>query len=61
MIGNNVDIILSSPDQHVFGELRKQTPEGIWVWYGAGDYAALHFYPQHRIVQIIDRGPNPRW
>ena len=60
MLGNNVEVILVNPDQRVSGELRRQTEEGIWVYYGWAEKAALHFYPQHRIVEIIDQGRTYR-
>ena len=60
MLGHNVDVILSNPDQTVSGELRQQTAEGVWLYYGWAEKAAVHFFPQHRIVEIVDRGRNYR-
>lgn len=60
MLGNNVDVILRDPDQKVSGELRRQAMEGIWLYYGWAEKAAVHFFPQHRIVEIVDCGRNYR-
>jgi hypothetical protein len=60
MLGNNVDVRLCNPDQTISGELRKQTIEGIWLYYGWAEQAAVHFFPQHRIVEITDRGRRYR-
>lgn len=56
MRGNNIDVILRDPEQTVSGELRRQTVEGVWIYYGWAEKAAIHFFPQHRIVEIIDCG-----
>ena len=56
MTGNRVEVKLCDPDATVSGELRKQTVEGVWVYHGWAERAALHFYPQHRIVEIVDNG-----
>jgi hypothetical protein len=55
MLGNNVQVILTM-GEIVNGELRKQTVEGVWIYFGWAEQAAVHFYPQHRIMEIIDRG-----
>ena len=60
MLGNNVDVTLRDPEQTVSGELRKQTTEGIWLYYGWAEKAAVHFFPQHRIVEVVDRGRTYR-
>lgn len=60
MLGNNVDVKLCAPDEIISGELRKQTIEGVWLYYGWAEQAAVHFFPQHRIVEIIDRGRTYR-
>lgn len=60
MIGHNVDVKLRQPDETISGELRNQTQEGVWLYYGWAENAALHFFPQHRIVEIIDRGRTYR-
>ena len=60
MLGNNVDVTLREPNETVSGELRRQTVEGVWVYFGWAEKAALHFYPQHRIIEIIDRGRTYR-
>jgi hypothetical protein len=57
MLGHTVTVYLLSPDTHVRGELRKQTAEGVWLYHGMAEKAALHFYPQHRISEIEDNGP----
>ena len=57
MIGNRIEVKLHDPDATVSGELRKQSVEGVWVYRGWAEQAALHFYPQHRIVEIVDNGP----
>jgi len=56
MLGNNVEVRLCDPPETIAGELRKQSVEGVWVYYGWAEQAALHFYPQHRVVELIDRG-----
>lgn len=60
MLGHNVDVTLREPDETVSGELRRQTVEGVWIYFGWAEQAALHFYPQHRIIEIIDRGRTYR-
>lgn len=60
MLGNNVDIKLRDPDATVSGELRRQTAEGVWLYYGWAEQAAVHFFPQHRIIEMIDRGRTYR-
>ena len=60
MLGNNVDVKLINPEETISGELRKQTGEGVWIYFGWAERAALHFYPQHRIIEIIDRGRTYR-
>lgn len=57
LLGHDVDVILREPDQTISGELRRQTAEGVWVYYGWAAKAAVHFFPVHRIVELIDRGP----
>ncbi|MDE2232539.1 MAG: hypothetical protein KGJ90_00205 [Patescibacteria group bacterium] len=41
----------------VDGELRQQSTEGVWLFHGLAEKAAVHFYPQHRIREIADLGP----
>ncbi len=60
MLGNNVDVKLRTPDEIVSGELRRQSLEGVWIYYGWAEKAAVHFYPQHRILEIIDKGRTYR-
>lgn len=60
MLGNNVDVKLCNPDENISGELRKQNVEGVWVYFRWAERAALHFYPQHRIVEIVDCGRTYR-
>lgn len=60
MIGNRVEMKLCDPPQTVSGELRKHGIEGAWVYHGWAEKAALHFYPQHRIIEIKDHGPVRR-
>lgn len=57
MLGNRVELSLCNPLEEVYGELRKQGSEGVWIYHGFSEQAAVHFYPQHRIVSIKDRGP----
>lgn len=57
MIGNRVEVTLTNPKDSITGELRKQNQEGIWLYYGWADHAAVHFFPTHRIVEILDLGP----
>ncbi len=59
MLGNFVRVYLSNPTQSVDGELRKQSTEGVWLYHGWAEQAALHFYPQHRILEIADLGRRP--
>ncbi len=56
MLGNNVAVVLTAPDQEVKGELRRQTSEGVWVYGGWAESACLTFYPAHRIVEVRDLG-----
>lgn len=56
MIGNNVDVLLREPEQRISGELRKQNIEGVWIYGGWAEQAALKFYPIHRVVEIKDAG-----
>ncbi len=57
MIGNRVRVRFIDSDDPIDGELRKQSPEGVWLYYGWAENAALHFFPQNRIKEIEDRGP----
>lgn len=57
MIGNRVTVQLTEPDQVVRGELRKQNVEGVWIYGGLYDSAALTFYPMRRILEVRDDGP----
>lgn len=57
MIGHNVTLKLTAPDEKVAGELRRQSVEGVWVYHGWAENAKVRFYPQHRIVEIQDEGP----
>ena len=56
MIGHNVRVRLCLPEETVQGELRKETPEGVWIYHGFMEQAKLRFYPMHRIMQIEDNG-----
>ena len=56
MLGNRVRVILSNPDQEIAGELRRQSVEGVWLYHGWAENAAVHFYPQHRIKEMADLG-----
>lgn len=57
MLGNNVRVyFIDEQGGYVDGELRKQSVEGVWIWTGFSEQAAVHFYPQHRIKEIEDRG-----
>lgn len=60
MLGHKVDVVLRDPDKTVTGELRRQTIEGVWLYFGWAEQAAVHFFPQHRIVEIVDRGKTYR-
>lgn len=60
MLGNHVEVKLRDPPATVSGELRQQTVEGIWLYYGWAEQAAVHFFPQHRIVEIVDQGRTYR-
>ena len=60
MLGNRVAVSLHSPVVRIVGELRKQNSEGVWIYHGYGEKAALRFYPMHRVEQIEDNGPIPR-
>lgn len=57
MIGNRVYAVLCAPDETISGELRQQNSEGIWIYGGWAEKAAVRFYPMHRVVQIDDAGP----
>ena len=56
MLGHNVRVYLSAPDEQVSGELREQNAEGVWIYGGFQEQAKLRFYPQHRILEIQDNG-----
>ncbi len=56
MLGHRVRVYLNTPTQQVDGELRRQTVEGVWLYHGWAENAAVHFYPQHRIQEIADLG-----
>jgi hypothetical protein len=56
MLGHNVTVKLTAPNESIYGELRRQTPEGIWLYTGDWQNVKLIFYPQHRILQITDNG-----
>lgn len=56
MIGNRVRVRLYNPDEEFCGELRQQNSEGIWVYHGWENEAAVRFYPMHRVVQVEDAG-----
>ena len=60
MLGDQVSLFLVQPDETINGELRQQTAEGVWVYFGWAEKAALHFYPQHRIREIVSHGRTPR-
>jgi hypothetical protein len=59
MLGNDVTVKLRDPDEIKNGELRRQTIEGVWIYGAWAEQAAVSFYPQHRIVEIVDNGR--RW
>ena len=61
MLGNYVEVHLIGPVETINGELRKHDAEGVWVYFGWGEKAAVHFYPHHRIRDMIDRGRVTRW
>lgn len=56
MLGNRVEAILRDPDATISGELRRQSTEGVWIYHGYAEFAAVHFYPAHRVIEIIDKG-----
>ena len=56
MLGHHVRVYLSNPEKTVDGELRRQSVEGVWLFHGWAEQAAVHFYPQHRITEIADLG-----
>lgn len=60
MLGNQVTVKLSQPEQEVYGELRRQTVEGVWIYGGWAEKAGVTFYPAHRVIEIRDRGRSPR-
>lgn len=60
MLGNRVEVELHTPNAFVHGELRNQTDQGVWIFSGYGDQAALRFYPMYRIILITDQGPVTR-
>lgn len=57
MLGNRVRVYLSNPDEDVSGELRRQSVEGVWIYAGWAEKAAVRFYPAHRLKEIEDLGP----
>ncbi len=60
MLGHNVRAFLCDPEEIVDGELRQQSVEGVWLYYGWAELAAVHFFPQRRIREIVDRGAQYR-
>lgn len=56
MLGNRVHVCFTDGSV-IDGELRRQSIEGIWLYYGWAEKAAVHFYPQQRIKEITDLGP----
>jgi hypothetical protein len=62
MIGNEVSVTLCAPTEIVNGTLNRQGIEGIWIIvHGMPEQnPGQRFFPQHRIVEIEDRGYRPR-
>ena len=56
MLGHRVSVYFMDGET-VDGELRQQTAEGVWLYHGWAENAAVHFYPQHRIKEMVDLGP----
>lgn len=56
MIGNRVTVYLTDPPLKISGELRKQNAEGVWVYGGPYDSAAVTFYPMRRVLEVRDDG-----
>ena len=56
MLGHRVRVYFTDGTT-IDGELRKQSAEGVWLYHGWAEQAAVHFYPQHRLKEIADLGP----
>lgn len=56
MLGHRVYVCLTSPDEIVSGELRKQDESGVWIYHGFAEQARVHFYPMHRVTSMEDHG-----
>ena len=56
MLGHRVRVYFMDGGT-VDGELRRQSTEGVWLYHGWAENAAVHFYPQHRVKEIADLGP----
>jgi hypothetical protein len=45
MIGHNVRVRLSAPDETVQGELRELASEGVWIYHGFAEQAETAVLP----------------
>jgi hypothetical protein len=59
LLGHTVEVRLRDPEAVISGELRQHDGDGAYLYFGWAETAGLHFYPKHRIVEIIDQGRNP--
>ena len=53
MIGHNVRVRLCLPEETVQGELRKETPEGFWIYHGFMEQAPEAIETLRRHVRSI--------
>lgn len=57
LLGCNMRVLLSGPDEEVRGVLHELDGLGAAVYVGTTvQNAAMHFYPTHRIKEIVDAG-----
>lgn len=58
--GHDVLVRLIEPEEVVTGILQAVGNLGIYLSSGWGDKEAVHFYPNRRIMEMIDKGRSAR-
>lgn len=58
--GHDVLVRLIEPEEVVIGILQAVGTLGVYLSFGGGNHEAVHFYPNRRIMEIVDRGRTPR-
>lgn len=60
MLGNDVTVFLTGPEEQIRGTLNKQDATGVWILFsdrlGYTRTADGGFYPMHRVLKIEDHG-----